>query len=216
MAARYDARSIESEYEPGSGGRVLRNLLGIKRRRDMALAESQALTLVQREAIKLFSHDHRFTAADVRKLHRLWLGPVYSWAGEYRSVNIAKDAFQFASAWLIPDLMGQFEREALARHTPCRPASDAEIAQALAVVHGEFVLIHPFREGNRRAARLLAMLMGFQARLPAMNFGPFDGRGKRSYIAAIHAALDKNYDPLKVLFLKVIDRSRTTASSSNR
>jgi fido (protein-threonine AMPylation protein) len=31
---------------------------------------------------------------------------------------------------------------------------------ALAVVHAEFILIHPFREGNGRCGRLLAILMG--------------------------------------------------------
>ena len=216
MAARHDAKTSEAQYEPGSRRRVLRNLLGIKRRRDMALAESQALTLVQREAIRVFPHDHRFNAADIRKLHRLWLGPIYSWAGEYRSVNIAKDDFQFASAWLIPDLMGQLEREVLARYTPCRPAPDAEIAQALAVVHAELVLIHPFREGNGRVARLLSLLMGFQAQLPAMNFDPLDGLGKRRYVAAIHAAMGKNYGPLTGMFEKVIDRSRKSAFSSSR
>jgi cell filamentation protein len=107
--------------------------LGIRRKRDIALAESQALTLAQREAVEIFPHDHRFTAADVRKLHQLWLSPIYSWAGEYRSVNIARSGFQFASAWLIPELMGQLEREVLARYTPCRPTSGEMIAEALAV-----------------------------------------------------------------------------------
>ncbi len=33
-------------------------------------------------------------------------------------------------------------------------------------VHEELVLIHPFREGNGRVARLLSTLMAFQAGLP--------------------------------------------------
>jgi cell filamentation protein len=44
------------------------------------------------------------------------------------------------------------------------------VADALAVVHVELVLIHPFREGNGRTARLLAVVMGLQAGLPALFF----------------------------------------------
>ena len=60
-------------------------------------------------------------------------------------------------------------------------------------MHAELILIHPFREGNGRMARLLAMLMALQAGLPPLDFSPMEGRGKRAYIAAIHAALGRNY-----------------------
>ena len=62
----------------------------------MSLAESQALLLAQHQAVEMYSEDHRFTAADVCSLHRLWLGPIYAWAGEYRNVNIGKGGLQFA------------------------------------------------------------------------------------------------------------------------
>lgn len=42
MRNRYGAQGSEAEFEPGSRGRVLRNLLGITRVRDMNEAESQA------------------------------------------------------------------------------------------------------------------------------------------------------------------------------
>ena len=47
--------------------------------------------------------------------------------------------------------------------------------------------MHPFREGNGRLARLLALLMALQAGLPPLDFSPLTGRGKRAYIAGIHA-----------------------------
>lgn len=78
------------EFQPGSRGRVLRNLLGIVRVRDMNLAESQALEIAQDLALDGFDADHRFTAQDICDLHALWLGPIYPWAGEYRSVDIGK------------------------------------------------------------------------------------------------------------------------------
>ena len=62
---------FESEFEPGSRGRALRNLLGIARVRDMNAAESQALELAQVDAIDHYGPNHRFTADDIRALHRL-------------------------------------------------------------------------------------------------------------------------------------------------
>lgn len=211
MTTRYDPHGVEAEFEPGSRGRVLRNALGIIRVRDMQLAESQALWLAQRQAIDTFSEDQRFTAEDIRSLHRMWLGPIYSWAGEYRSLNIGKGGFQFAAAHLIPGLMAKLERDALARFTPCR---GPVVAEALAAVHAELILIHPFRDGNGRLARLLALLMGLQAGLPPLDFSPLDGRGKKRYIAAIHAAMGRDYRPLATLFEQIIERTRKRAASS--
>nr|VFJ60850.1 MAG: Fic/DOC family protein [Candidatus Kentron sp. DK] len=58
-----------------------------------------------------------------------------------------------------PRLMMAFEEKELARFTPCNHMDEPALIQALARVHGEIVLIHPFREGNGRGARLLACLM---------------------------------------------------------
>ena len=77
-------------------------------------------------------------------------------------------------------------------------------------------LIHPFREGNGRIARLLAVLMGLQAELPPPDFSPLEGRGKRDYIAGIHAAMDRNYGKLTGMFRRVIDRTWKTAFSNGR
>lgn len=98
---RYDPSGIQAEFEPGSRGRVLRSLLGIKRVGDINEAESQALLLAQAQAIERYGDDQRFTAKDICDLHRLWLAPVYVWAGEYRFINIGKSGFQFAHAPLI-------------------------------------------------------------------------------------------------------------------
>ena len=91
----------ESEFQPGSRGRVLRNFLGITRVREMEEAESQALAVAQRAALKTYGPDHRFTPTDIRRLHRMWLGSIYPWAGNYRTVNMGKGGFQFAYAPLI-------------------------------------------------------------------------------------------------------------------
>jgi cell filamentation protein len=119
---------MESEFQPGSRGRVLRNFLGITQVREMEAVESQALEVALETALQQYGPDSRFAPADIRRLHRLWLGRIYPWAGNYRSVNIGKGGFQFAHAPLIPRLMEAFGKEVLRRHTPCGHALDVSIA----------------------------------------------------------------------------------------
>ena len=204
---KYEASGVQAEFEPGSRNRVLRNLLGIVRVRDMEDAESEALQRVQEEAAERYGPTHRFNAHDICELHRQWLGPIYSWAGEYRILDIGKGGFQFAHAARIPFLMEELELGALRSHTPCADTDPAKLATALAEVHAELILIHPFRDGNGRLARLLALLMALQAGLPPLDFSPLAGRSKRTYVAAIHAAMGRNYEPLADQFRRIIGRT---------
>lgn len=97
---------------------------------------------------------------------------------------------------------------------PC--ADDAALALALAEVHAELILVHPFREGNGRLARLLALLMALQAGLPPLDFSPMLGRGRRIYIGGIHAAMGRDYRPLAAVFEKIIARSNQRAVANTR
>jgi len=69
------------------------------------------------------------------------------------------------------------------------------------------ILIHPFREGNGRCARVLATLMALQTDLPPLDFSGIEGKEKRRYIAAIHAAMGRDYTPMKEVFRRVIAHS---------
>ncbi|HEY7746881.1 MAG TPA: Fic family protein [Desulfuromonadales bacterium] len=205
---RYDTFGLpEDQYEPGSDGTVLRNLLGITSREEMEIAETAALWRAQEQLLGEVEQDQSFTAQDIRDIHRLWLGSIYSWAGEYRQVNIGKGGFTFAMAHTIPVLMGTFEEEQLRRCTPCRVTSRVDIAHALAEVHVELMLIHPFREGNGRLGRLLATLMALQAGLPPLDFSDMAGVRKEEYFAAVRAGLDRDYGPMARLFADAIGRS---------
>lgn len=207
MSNRYTAVGLETEHEPGSRSRVLRNRLGVMSVREMARLESRALLNATQRLIDETSGDQRLTADHVCAMHKLWLGGIYAWAGEYRSVNIAKGDFQFAAAHLVPRLMQGLERGPLRDYTPCNTHAIQDQEEALAVVHAELVLIHPFREGNGRCARIVSTLMALQADLPPLDFSGIQGIEKQRYIAAIHAALGRNYEPMKLVFRKVIARS---------
>jgi hypothetical protein len=67
-------RGAEAQYQPGSGGRVLVNRLGIRRQRDMDRAEYEALLRAQNAFVDVMTAETRFTAELVRQMHRGWLG----------------------------------------------------------------------------------------------------------------------------------------------
>lgn len=205
---RYTTSSlIEDQYMPGSGGLVLRNLRGIGSKQEMDQLETELLFDLTDQLLDEFNAQHRFTAKDIQEMHRRWLGSVYQWAGSYRQVMMSKGNFLFAAPAYIPALMADFEREILSKFTPCTFASRQEIIAALAIVHTELILIHPFREGNGRISRLLATLMALQACLPLLDFGDFEEERKEEYFAAVQQGMARNYQPMEKVFSEVISRS---------
>lgn len=56
-------------------------------------------------------------------------------------------------------------------------------------------------------ARVLAVLMGLQAGLPALFFDKLSGKKRQRYFAAVRAGLDRNYEPMRELFTAVIERT---------
>jgi len=166
--------------------------------------EAEELKRTEDTLFKTYDQNHRFTAQDVCKMHKTWLGGIYEWAGNYRRVNLSKGDFPFAFAAQISRLMEEFEKGPLRRYTPCRFNSQERVAEALAEVHTELLLIHPFREGNGRTARMLATLMALQADLPPLDFSLIHGAQRERYFAAVQAGLDKNYEPMEKVFCSVI------------
>lgn len=120
MTDRYEAQGDQGAFEPGSNGRVLRNKLAITAPDDMAEVELLLLEKLYEAVLIEALPERTLGAADLKTWHRRWLGEVYTWAGEERSVNLAKADFQFAAAAQIPRLLATFERDCLA---PVPPAT---------------------------------------------------------------------------------------------
>jgi hypothetical protein len=57
----------QAQFEPGSRGKVLKNLLGIKRKREMDEVKAREQLRALRELITIYDEDHVFTAYDVQK-----------------------------------------------------------------------------------------------------------------------------------------------------
>jgi cell filamentation protein len=116
---------------------------------------------------------------------------------------MSKSGFMFAAAAQVPRLMEQFQTGCLAKYTPLR-SSHHDVALALAETHTEFLLIHPFREGNGRMARLLARIMAAQAGIEIASLNALVARRREEYFAAVREGLDLNYGPMRELFSAMI------------
>jgi cell filamentation protein len=173
----------------------------------MVKREKEAQLRALEKLVDFYQSNHRFTAGDICYIHKTWLGDIYEWAGKYRQVKMDKDGFPFAYPEQIPKLMTEFEKGPLRQFTPCRFETLEEVIKALAIVHAELVLIHPFREGNGRVARMLATLMALQAALPPLDFSGIIGKKKKEYIEAVQAGIARNYEPMEKIFRSVIRRT---------
>ena len=117
---RYNTSGLtEAQFEPGSKGCVLKNLLGIKKKREMDRIEAEALKQTVNLLVRSYDKDHRFKALDVCNIHKSWLGGIYEWAGKHRQVNLSRGGFIFAAAGQISALIKVFEQGPLRQHTPC-------------------------------------------------------------------------------------------------
>lgn len=136
--------------------------------------------------------------------HRKWLGNVYQWAGRFRTVDMSKRDIRFASPLQIANLAEQFARMYLDRFEELPELTDDELVAFLAEVHVEFILIHPFREGNGRMSRLLLDVMSVKAGLQPMDYTLWDEH-KDFYFKAIQAGRDRDYRYIERLVRDVLE-----------
>lgn len=205
---RYRETGIEGEWQPGSGKRVLRNLPGIRLKTEMDRAEADALDAVENRYFEIITDKTIFTAELICRMHRDWLEGIYEWAGRYRTVEMQKGKFRWPPAFRVPQNMAWLEDELLSKSTPCKSAPLNGVAKKVAEIHAEFLLVHPFREGNGRLARWLADLMFLQAGYP-MPLYSFSGKGsvkrKKEYLDAVVAGYGQDYAPLTDFFRVCIE-----------
>jgi len=193
---RYEVTGLQGMFEAGSKDLVLANKLGIVNPRDMDEAELVLLQKLYESVLRHHLPPGRITLGHLRTWHRRWLGNVYAWAGQIRSVNMSKDGFPFAPAAQLPRLLNEFDKSCLHRYTPCHAFNTVQLTEAIALTHIEFILMHPFREGNGRISRLLADVMAVQAGHEPLDYTPWEAH-RSDYIAAIQKGLSRNYEPMK-------------------
>lgn len=108
-----------------------------------------------------------YSTDDIQKIHKYLFQDVYSWAGQYRRVNISKSGNPFMSIQsfnsaeeYLNDLLNTYHQKANTK--ACIICSLAKILDALN-------FFHPFREGNgrtqREVIRVLAISKGYRAQI---------------------------------------------------
>ncbi len=129
---------------------VLRNKLGITDHQLLAAAEAditraRLVMLAERPLPGAYDLGH------LQAFHATLFGDIYAWAGELRTVNIAKRT-PFCPARNLVSYAGEvFGRLASSGHL--RELPRQEFVIQLAALYGDMNVLHPFREGNGRAQR---------------------------------------------------------------
>lgn len=123
---------------------ALENKLGIDNSADLAREEER---ISKKKAVELFENGMldklevgKFSA--LRAIHKYLFEDIYDFAGEIRTVNIAKGNFRFASLMYL---------EAAFENIDKMPHSTFD---EIVEKYVEMNIAHPFREGNGRSMRI--------------------------------------------------------------
>lgn len=201
---KYETDSIEAQYQLGSEKLVLANKLAIV---DAAEMDDVEAILLVKLYEKIFTtpelEDDVFSFQNVANWHRQWLGNVYEWAGKIRSVDMGKGGFQFMSPLQIERHISVFEDEYLSRFNNLPEMTDEELVSFLAQSHVEFILIHPFREGNGRVSRLLMDFLCSKAGKGTLDYSLWDEH-KDFYIKSIQAGVNRDDQHIERLVRDII------------
>ena len=123
---------------------ALENKLGITSSPELAEAEER---ISKKKAVELFENGvldslEAGTFASLKAIHKYLFDEIYNFAGELRTVNIAKGNFRFAPLMYL--------EAALANIDKMPQSTFDEIVEK----YVEMNIAHPFREGNGRSTRI--------------------------------------------------------------
>lgn len=200
---KYSITGDEGEFEPDSNQQVLKNQLGITDPDEMFAVENMLLTQLYQHLFEPELKVQQLEFHTLQRWHQIWLEPIYSWAGQIRTVDMSKDGFRFAAAQFLEKQLPYFEQSYLARLAETRSMDEEQLVQFLAELHVEFILIHPFREGNGRLSRLLMDVFTTCAGYAPLDYSLwFEHRA--FYFAAIQAGVAGDYSHMQRLVRDVL------------
>ena len=131
------------------------------------------------------------TVKGLQQIHGYLFGGLYDFAGQIRTLNIAKSGFQFAMARYLPETLKQIEE---------MPESTFE---AIVDKYAEMNVAHPFMEGNGRSTRIwLDLILKKNLKL-CVDWSKIN---KKEYLAAMEKSVT-DAAPIKALLqLALTDR----------
>ena len=133
------------------GSTVLRNRLNLTDAKTLAQAERD-LSEVAAESIDFAPPP--YSLSYLQAIHRRLFSDLYDWAGELRTVDISKDNTHFCvTSRIEPEANKLFK--VLADANWFQDLDRTNLINASAELFGDLNVVHPFREGNGRAQRIL-------------------------------------------------------------
>lgn len=169
------------------GSLVLRNRLGITDQ--PRLDRVERLLVVARAAEGIPAG--RFDLDHLRAIHRHLFQDLYDWAGELRTVELAKGGSQFQFRQFIETGMADVFRR-LEKMAFLRGLGRAQFSVSAGEIIGDVNYVHPFREGNGRTQLYYFEQLAEQAGHPIdlARFNP------TRWIEASRAAHSGDYGPM--------------------
>jgi len=133
------------------GTSCLRNRAGIRDPSQLEQFEAEQTTIVlaqlQREPLS-----GRYDLSHLSAFHRRIFGDVYDWAGELRTVRLAKEQSVFALPEHIEPYLTRVLSDLAEEHF-LRGLPRQGFVERLTHYYAELNAVHPFREGNGRTLR---------------------------------------------------------------
>jgi cell filamentation protein len=85
--------------------------------------------------------------------------------------------------------------------------ADDAFCSAVGGIQGEFLVIHPFREGNARTIKLATDLLAAQTGRPFLVYDQ-TSEGQEQYIDAAKAAFKQQYAPMDEIIRQALARAQ--------
>lgn len=179
------------------GTTTLRNKLGLRDAKALDRAERRLVTDRIEEG-KLPTGT--FNLKHLQAIHRYLFQDVYAWAGEIRTIEIAKGGHQFQFRQYIVTGMADVHRRLLERDF-LRALSAPDFANAAGEIVGDLNYVHPFRDGNGRTQLLYLKQLGLQAGHP-IDLTRLD---PAAWLKASREAFNARYEPMAACIAGAID-----------
>jgi cell filamentation protein len=206
---RYDVSgNVEAEYVDAEQT-VLLNKKGITELHVLQVAEEEGLAQAYESLLAEVRVDTPMSCDLLRHIHLRIFGDLYEWAGRWRTVWIRKPGVTWPPPDFLDQTMQEFERAVLCKFPASQLCDDSAFCAAVGEIQGEFLVIHPFREGNARTIKVCTNLLAIQTGRPLLVYDSSD-EGQEKYIVAATAAFKRNYAPMAEIIRQALDNARSS------
>jgi cell filamentation protein len=206
-ADRYDTSgNVEAQYLDKDQS-VLVNRKGIADLQTLQIEEEEALARAYEALLGEVRVDTPVTCGLLKHIHGRIFGELYEWAGRWRTVWIRKPGVTWPAPDFLASNMERFEQNVLAQYPAEQLTDEDTFCHAAGEIQGEFLVIHPFREGNARTIKLATNLLAAQTGRPLLKYDSTDA-GRNAYIEAAKRAFKRDYRLMAEIIRQALAQAR--------